>query len=180
MTLLSRRGLRTFLAAMFIAALSAPGLAASASASVTGTAGWDASDDVTPIVVDGSTFGPDDGLVVTEGSTLVGVGGSALRANASYTWGSSFARSRERLQFWYDGSARAAANVFSSKRIVQVCFQYKRGTSNVGGACSNASFRSCPPSSGSTATKTVRDSLDPNAPVTRFTYSTSRINPSVC
>jgi len=130
------------------------------------------------ITIDGRAFGPEDGLVVTKSYPRPVT--NAMRAATTYAFGSSYARTSERIQLYYNGESLAAANVFNSRRIVQVCFQYTRDGSNVGGACSNASFGTCPPSRGSVATKRVIDSLVPNAPQTRFSYSTSRIDPNVC
>ncbi|MGF1648460.1 MAG: hypothetical protein ACFCVF_16290 [Kineosporiaceae bacterium] len=149
-------------------------------AGLTPTATADAVEE-SDIVIDGRTYGPEDGLVVEEGELPLDSAGGATLRNVSYDWGSSYARSRERLQYWYDGSAYAAGNRYGSERIIRVGFKYTRdGADLISWRYSNARSSNCTWSGGSVATATVRDTLDPNAPPTRFRYSTSRINPNVC
>lgn len=130
-------------------------------------------------IYDGRAYGPEDGVEVHTGSVVL------ERANSSGTdmaplatfnlGGGSYAKSRERIQLYYDGSAYASGKRFSSipqpKRVVEVCFKYTRGGKNViGWQCSKAS-----PGPGyypgKVVKKTVRDSLNPTAPKTVFRYS---------
>lgn len=140
--------------------------------------------------VNGRTFGPDDGVVVdhVQFELSTGSGPAGVVYGSSHpdgfgpmaTWGSSYAISTEKFQLYYEGKARAAANVFQGKRIIKVCFWYSRGgqvlTSTT---CSNAVAGPTYWASGPEVTDGVWDTLDWNAPKTIFNISTTRIDPDV-
>lgn len=139
-------------------------------------------------VVSGREFGPEDGLVVEVEQVEVVPGsgpvGEVFVDNAGIaplaTWGSSYAISTETVQLRYTGRAKAAANVYSGKRIIRVCFWYSRGTQNVSSPrCSDASVSGSTWWAGPEVSGSVWDSLDPNAPPTIFNYSTTRIDPQI-
>ena len=95
-------------------------------------------------------------------------------------WGASYAISTEWWsQLGYDGKARAAANLFNGKLIVQVCMWYTRAGEGVVSAtvCSTANWLAGAWSGGPEATMSVWDSLNPIAPPTVFNISTVRVNP---
>lgn len=142
------------------------------------------------VVIDGTEYGPWDGLVVDArqfeiepGAGPVGVvfddrGSGRDSITLQAVWGSSYAISTETLQFFYDGKAKAAANVFDGKRIIQVCIWYTRGLEVVSAkVCSTANFLAGAWNPGPEVRVSTTDSLDPNAPVTTFRISTIRINP---
>ena len=96
------------------------------------------------------------------------------------SWGSSYATSTEIVQLYYQGKAKAAANIHGGKRIIRVCFWYSRGGSVISPTvCSNASSSTGAWRAGPEKRDGVWDSLDPNAPVTKFHYSITKINPNV-
>ena len=108
-----------------IAAVAPAGVASAASPSST---------DSRYVVIDGRRFGPKDGLEIdtyrielTSGSTAeVGMiftdpSSSLGGISPMATWGASYAISWEDWQWWYHGKAKAAANIYSGKRIIQVC-----------------------------------------------------------
>ncbi len=148
--------------------------------------------DTTPdtVIIDGREFGPEDGLEVVveqfEVETGAGTVGEVFDTPLEpgtitpfATWGSSYATSTETLQLKYTGRAKAAANVYNGKRIIQVCFWYTRGTQVVASKiCSNASSDSGW-RAGVEKSKSVWDSLVPNAPKTIFNISTARIDPNI-
>lgn len=139
-------------------------------------------------LANGQTLGPEDGLEVVRQSVQVT---SGERVGESFpstpapgqvvpmtAWGTSFAYSYEILQTGYVGYGKAAANVYSGKRIVEVCFWWTRS----GGAvspmtCSDANFNGGWVQ-GPEKTYTVYDSLGWNDPHTIFNYQTVRIDPS--
>jgi hypothetical protein len=143
------------------------------------------------VVIDGREYGPKDGLKVDTyqceiepGSGTVGIefrdapqGPGSVTPQA--TWGSSYAISTEWWsQLGYDGKAKAAANIFNNKRIIQVCMWYTRGGAAVSGTvCSNAASTGGSWFSGPEKTMSVWDSLDSRDPPTVFNFSTVRINP---
>jgi hypothetical protein len=142
-------------------------------------------------VIDGREYGPKDGLKVDTyqceiepGSGTVGIefrdapqGPGSVTPQA--TWGSSYAISTEWWsQLGYDGKAKAAANIFNNKRIIQVCMWYTRGGAAVSGTvCSNAASTGGSWLSGPEKTMSVWDSLNSRDPPTVFNFSTVRINP---
>lgn len=94
-------------------------------------------------------------------------------------WGSSYAISTEWWnQLGYDGKAKADANIWSGKRIIQVCMWYTRGGAKVSDTVwlergkHRGSWLAGP-----VKTMSVWDSLDPNAPHTIFNFSKVGINP---
>lgn len=143
------------------------------------------------IVIDGRTYGPEDGLEtvveqheVTPGGAPIDVfyiSGSGAGEIAPYAvWGSSYATSTETAQLKYTGKAKAGGNVYSGKRIIQVCIWYTRGGAQVGSkVCSNATPPGAAWKAGPEKTVSVLDSLNPVAPKTIFNISTSRIAPNL-
>lgn len=174
------------LGALSVAMLCLGSLAAPVNASMRAT--WKVQSG-TSIVIDGVEYGPEDGLEIVNQEFVVEPGGEPVGINLGSTgggnisplavWGSSYATSTETMQLYYTDRAKAAGNVYSGKRIIQVCFQYTRGGAAVSGNyCSNAVARSgydwIP---GPEVSHGVWDSLNPNAPKTIFNISTVRINP---
>lgn len=142
------------------------------------------------VTVGGRTYGPAEGLEVQSGEIeLTGTGNGAVAASQleaatlagkTYTWGSSYASTTERVQLRYTGRAFAAANVYGGKRIIQVCFKYRRDGRDVSPRkCSQASSATGKWVSGRVASYSIWDTLDPFAAKTTFSYSTSRIDPRV-
>lgn len=145
------------------------------------------------VVIDGREYGPKDGLEidtmqfeVEPGSGPVGAvfdstsNGPAGLITPLATWGSSYAISTEKWQLYYEGKAKAAANVFGGKRIIEVCIWYTRGGVQKGDrVCSNAVSSGGGWWPGSEARTSVWDSLHPWAPPTIFNMSTVRINPNI-
>jgi len=144
------------------------------------------------VVIDGREFGPEDGLTVdvqqfeiTPGGDPVGVYLPTTPAAGTITpmatWGASYATSTETVQLYYTGKAKAAGNVYDSKRIVQVCFWYTRGGNAISSTyCSNASSTGTVWLAGAEVSHGVWDSLLPGeSHTTVFNISTSRINPNV-
>lgn len=144
------------------------------------------------VVIDGREYGPRDGLGVETlqyeikpGSGPVGAVWES-KANRlgpitpQATWGASYAISTETLQLYYSGKAKAAGNVYSNKRIIQVCIWYTRdGVMKSAKVCSNAGTTNGYWSSGPEVTTGAWDTLDPWAPPTIFNISTVRINPNI-
>ena len=96
------------------------------------------------------------------------------------TWGSSYAISTEIVQLYFSGKARAAANVYNGKRIIQVCIWYTRGGEMKSPkVCSTATSSGTFWSPGPEVTTGAWDSLNPWAPPTIFNISTVRIDPRV-
>jgi hypothetical protein len=146
------------------------------------------------VIIDGREYGPKDGVEVDTfscelepGSGSVGIvfdgtQQSPGQVSPMITWGASYAISTEWWsQLGYDGRAKAAANLYSGKRIVQVCIWYTREGDGVVGAkvCSNASSPSGTWLPGPEVTTSAADSLNPFAPHTVFNFSTVRIGSGV-
>ncbi|XBH21713.1 hypothetical protein V5R04_00340 [Jonesiaceae bacterium BS-20] len=143
------------------------------------------------LTIDGRTYGPEDGLITEIEQHEVGAGeapvnvfyisGSSAGGITPYaTWGSSYATSTETAQLKYTGKAKAGANVFDGKRIIQVCVWYTRGGAQVGSkVCSNATPPGTAWKAGPEKTVSVWDSLNPVASKTIFNISTSRIAPNL-
>jgi len=137
------------------------------------------------IVIDGREYGAAEGLVIDTEQFEVQPGGDPVGEYfgdpySRATWGASYAISEEIAWLWYRGTAKAAANVYSGLRIVQVCFWYTRnGTAISNTYCSNASTNGSSWSPGTEVAATVADTLDPNAPHTIFNIQTSRIDPHI-
>lgn len=134
----------------------------------------------------GKTYTAKDGLrqysgelVLPRASDKSGSFAVAL-ASANQSFGSSYAKSSERLQLWYDGSAFASGkkDFYTTKdfrtgyyRVMEVCFKYMRdGKDLISWQCSKATpgplF-----GPGAVVKKTVRDTLNPVASKTVFKYS---------
>ena len=146
------------------------------------------------VTIDGRSYGPEDGLVITTGSialdrasdpqrdALRGTGSSldSTGTTANFYFGPSYATSNETAQFFYQGRSYAAANIYGGKRIVGVCVKYTRGGADLtGNYCSNAYSNTGSWSPGRVNGTNIHDTLDPNAPQTIFRYSTSRIDPNI-
>jgi hypothetical protein len=144
------------------------------------------------ITVGGREFGPEDGLVTTTESFEITPGTGETVGSVFPTdrvpgtiqpladWGSSYARSSEYVQYFYKGTAKAAANVYSGKRIVQVCIQYTRSGKGVADKrCSNASSNGSSWSAGAEAVSYPTDAAYVSGPRTIFNISTSRIDPGI-
>lgn len=94
-------------------------------------------------------------------------------------WGSSYATSSEYLQLYYRGVAKAAGNVYSNLRIVEVCIWYTRDAVKISSkVCSNAYFSGGIWRSGVEASTTTWDALTWDGPKTIFNISTVRIPPN--
>ncbi|MBM7473783.1 hypothetical protein [Curtobacterium herbarum] len=144
------------------------------------------------ITINGREFGPEDGLVTTTESFEI-TPGTGDTVGSTYPtdrapgviqpladWGSSYARSSEYVQYFYKGTAKAAANVFSGKRIVQVCIQYTRSGKGVADKrCSNAKSNGSSWSAGAEAVSYAADAAYVTGPRTVFNISTSRIDPGI-
>ena len=149
----------------------------------------EANADSSELHIGGKVYGAESGLVqeleqveVTPGNAEVikRMGGTGFGVAPNATWGSSYATSTETAQIYYTGKAKAAANVYAGKRIVQVCIWYSRGGTRVSGtACSNANSARGYWVAGPEVETSAWDTLDWNAPKTIFNISTSRINPGV-
>ena len=144
------------------------------------------------VVIDGREYGPRDGLRVDTwqfeiepgagpvGKVFEGTSNRPGLVTPMATWGSSYAISTETLQLYYSGKAKAAANVYNGKRIIQVCIWYTRGGAMKSAkVCSNATSSGTYWSSGSEVRTGAWDSLNPWAPPTIFNISTVRINPLI-
>jgi hypothetical protein len=155
-------------------------------------AGSPSGDSRKTVVIDGREYGRADGLQVDtvrievkRGSGRAGAlpRGSATRPGVTplATWGSSYAISTETLQFFYDGKAKAAGNVFAGLRIIQVCIWYTRAGAGVVGAkvCSNANPNTGVWRPGPEVRTSATDSINPFDPHTVFNISTTRINPGI-
>ena len=142
-------------------------------------------------VIEGQSYGRLQGakvdtyqLEITPGSDPVGMvwegarkGGRNIFPEA--TWGSSYAISTETVQLYYSGKAKAAGNVYSNKRIIQVCIWYTRdGVMKSDKVCSNAVSTGNGWASGPEVRTGAWDSLNPWAPPTIFNISTVRISPN--
>lgn len=142
------------------------------------------------VEIDGRTYGPEDGLVVESGSMALRRHSHALEPSAAAsllsvtrrTRGSSYVSTDHPTFISYVGRARAMANIYGGKRVVQAGFVYRRGGENVvSWQYSNATNGGgCSWSAGNERKKTVYDSLNPNAPTTTWHYSFSMINPGIC
>jgi hypothetical protein len=144
------------------------------------------------VMINGRTFGPKDGLTIETGEIALSGGAAPARTAAQLgtsdalfgasttSWGSSYASTSESAQLRYTGKAYAAANIYSSKRIIDVCFQYKRaGKDLTGWVCSSADSSSGKWVPGKVASKSIWDTLNPTAPKTTFYYRKTMINPNV-
>ncbi|MDY0827773.1 hypothetical protein SK224_01400 [Microbacterium sp. BG28] len=145
------------------------------------------------VVIDGRTFGPEDGVQVTEewlplpepgSGETVGVEWGTTPPSGTITpmvyWGTSYAYSVETAFVWYSGYAKAAANVYQGERIIQVCIQFQRGGKGIADQrCSTASSNGSSWSAGAEAVSYATDSLGLNDPQTVMYIKTTRINPGI-
>ncbi len=94
--------------------------------------------------------------------------------------GTSYAISAEIAFLWYRGTAKAAANIYSGKRIVQVCFWWTRAGHSVSGTtCANAAISGGTWQPGPEAAAVTTDSLGWSDSQTIFNIQTTRIDPGV-
>ena len=123
----------------------------------------------------------EESFAISAGEDITGRTYPSDDAPARTTWGTSYAYSKEYVQFFYQGHAFAAANVYDGKRITQVCFWWTHGSSSSKQHCSTASYTEQsgwrPPSRETVALST--DSLNPWAPQTVFHIQTVRIPPNL-
>jgi hypothetical protein len=172
------------IATLFVMAGATPVFADSPSACHSGNA----RDHLKTVVIDGREYGPKDGLKVDTfqceiepGSGPVGiVFGDTPQGPGSVTpqiaWGTSYAWSTETLLIRYDGKAKADANIFDGKRIIQVCIWYTRdGVQKGDKVCSTAASIGGSWLSGPEVTTWCWDDL--GSIHTIFNISTVRINP---
>lgn len=143
------------------------------------------------VVIDGREFGPAEGLEVDVRTIPLTPGSAEVQVelqdkvkprsvSAEATWGASYAISTETAQIRYDGKARAAANIYNLKRIVQVCIWYTRdGVQKGDKVCSNAVSDGFAWYPGPEVTTWCWDDLSWNVPVTQFNISTARIDPAI-
>lgn len=144
------------------------------------------------VVVDGRTFGPEDGMRVVEESFELDESANDERVGrvwettpsegeigAQTYWGASYAFSEHPTDFTYYGYAHAAGNVYNGERIIQVCMWFTQGTRAQIPTCSSATSNGSYWSPGIKEFTAFADSLDPNVPVTIFNIRTTRIDPGV-
>jgi hypothetical protein len=144
------------------------------------------------VVIDGREYGREDGLeidtlqfVIEPGAGPVGVvfDGNSNRPGSitpQFTWGASYAISEEFVQLHYEGKAKAAANIYAGKRIIQVCIWYERDGEQKGAkVCSNATTSGTVWLPGPEKKTDCWDSPWPWDPPTTFWASTVRIAPGV-
>lgn len=175
---------RVFICLVAIAAVAAVGPVSAASPSST---------DSQSVVINGRKFGPKDGLQIDTyqielksgstdevGMTFTDPPSTGGGVSPMATWGSSYALSTEDWQYWYHGRALAAANVYNSKRIIQVCIWYTEGGVVISTkVCSNADDSTGYWVAGTEKTTQCTDDLNPFAPPTVFNITTVRIDPNI-
>lgn len=144
------------------------------------------------VEVGGREFGPADGVSVTTESFQI-TPGTGETVGAEYGgsstagmmtpqvyWGSSYAFSTEYAYLFYHGVAKAAANVYSDKRIIQVCIWYSRdGVLVADKRCSSAVSNGIAWSSGPETESWAADSPYLEGPRTIFNIQTTRIAPNI-
>lgn len=136
-----------------------------------------------PIIIDVRSGCPD--MTIASGNVVLMGGGSGYSitvkegAHLVY-WGSSCAYAEEILYLMYRGYGYAAANVYSGKRIISVCFWWTRaGVRLSPNTCSNAWSTGSSWNPGLQVGRDQWDTLDPNAPPTVFNIQTTRIDPGI-
>lgn len=144
-----------------------------------------ADDTSDPVVIGDRTFGAEDGLVIESGTVTLSptrAGTVTPMAVTKYSRGSSYSQTDHPTIISYVGKSRAMANIYGGQRVIRASFKYVRGDSDViSWQHSSASLGSgCSWAAGAEKSRTVYDSLLPNAPVTRFRYDFAYINPQVC
>ncbi len=174
-----------------VSLMAAVGVTPALADSLSGSGSVDAKGQPSTVVIDGREYGPRDGLVVdvqqvkiVRGSGEVAVVFEDTSGHGSVTpylaWGSSYAISTETFQIRYDGKAKAAGNIYDSKRIIQVCIWYTRDNVQKGDrVCSNATSDGYRWYAGPEKTTWCWDDLNPFAPQTIFNISTARIATNV-
>ncbi|AZS46126.1 hypothetical protein [Microbacterium oxydans] len=144
------------------------------------------------VVVNGREFGPEDGVTVTT-EDIVLVPGAGDEVGKEWvdtpppgtfvpydTWGTSYAISREIAYLFYEGKAKAAANVYNGQRIIQVCIQYQRnGVGVADRRCSGATSTGSAWRAGAEVLSYASDSPELVAPPTVFRIWTTRIDPQI-
>jgi hypothetical protein len=102
-------------------------------------------------------------------------------AATRYSRGTTYVSTDHPTLVTYMGVAEAGGNVFNGVRWVSAMFKYSRGGSDViGWQTSNATVSGCAWSRGPFVTRSIGDSLDPNAPVTKFHYDFRSMPTNVC
>ena len=149
-----------------------------------------AQDEVPPEVVVGDhVFGPEDGLRIGSGSTLLtsrlsrgpSLAGTMAMAMTKYTRGKTWVSTDHPTAVSYQGAAEAWGNVYNGARYIRASFKYTRnGADLIAWQSSTAKQTGCTWSGGPLVVKTVMDSLDPNAPVTAFRYDFASMPPTAC
>ncbi len=136
----------------------------------------------TEIVISGKTFGPEDGLFHESGSVDVSPStGIGTQAVTTYWRGTSYASTDHYTDITYYGAARARANIYNGNRVVTAKFKYTRVGDVISWQTSSASVNSsCAWSAGPEKSRTVYDSLDPDAPTTKFRYDFAFVSRSAC
>jgi len=113
-------------------------------------------------------------------------------------WGASYATTTETdilptIGFFYNGRAKASANLWGGVRIIQVCITYLRANYAAWVVpygpdydeflmmprCSNAKYNGWRWVPGPEVKADVTDSVDPNAPRTRFWWRIMKIDPDM-
>lgn len=138
----------------------------------------------TSVTINGRTFGPESGLKIVSGSVELPraprPGEMSTMAVHEWDWGASYVRDTETIQLNYTGDTKAAGNVYNSQRVIQTCFRYVRnGVELTGWVCSSAVATGTSWLSGPVVSRSVWDSLDPNAPRTQFYYTHTMIDPRI-
>ena len=90
-------------------------------------------------------------------------------------WGTSYATSSEIVQLYYQGKAKAAGNIYSGKRIVQVCIWYNQAGIKTDKVCSTANSSGSSWIAGPEKKVGMWDNLSINWPQTEFNIQTTRI-----
>ncbi len=182
-----RNALAAALAAVIVVGGALPAMAENGSTDGSG------SEHPATVSVGKRTFDSADGVEVTRQAveidksktgTTVGVQFTSTPAPGAITpfavWGSSYATSTEYAYLLYRGAAKAGANVYSGKRIIQVCIQYTRGGVGIADKrCSTARSTGSTWVAGGETLSYATDSLGLNDPHTILNIWTTRVNPNV-
>lgn len=155
---------------------------------LTGTAAV-AQEDAPPpeVAVGDHVYGPEDGVRIESGSTLLQSAFSQTRylaarsGSTKYTRGKTWVSTEHPNDLSYMGAAEAWGNVYQKSCYIRASFKYTRnGADLIGWQSSTAKQTGCTWSGGPLVTKTVMDSLDPNAPQTKFRYDFVSMPSTVC
>lgn len=171
-------------AGLLVAMVSTPAHAADDPGNPVGSGPTSTSTRATTRTVDGKKV---PATTVTENYQLNGDGDAGATYDApppkgaqpNATWGASYAISTEQFQLYYDGKAKAAANVYQGKRIVDVCFWWTQDKRTSPTKCSAATGKGKNWVAGPEVKDRFNDTLDPGAPQTVFHIATTRIDPSL-